>query len=90
MRKLSIKDNLPAQTVAIRTGVMISLGGVMVAACTVNLWGPIYAWLMFFAGSLLWILEDNKDTFEERFESEPEASGMTYSRFARNTHRRDV
>ena len=63
---------------AIRTGVLISLGGTVVAASTVNLWGPIYAWFMFFIGATVWMLDGDAKTKEGPSESEDgEASEET-------------
>ena len=57
--QLGTAKSLSALTTDIRRGVLISLGGVMIAAITVSLWGPIYSWLMFTLGGIVWILEEN-------------------------------
>jgi hypothetical protein len=40
-----------------RSGLFVSLGGLIVAGCTVDYWNAIYCWLLFMLGCGMWMLE---------------------------------
>ena len=86
---------LSTATAKIRIGVLISLGGTVVAASTVNLWGPTYAWFMFFVGSTIWILDGGTEPKEnasvsedeEISEESPENTGRSKNVYTRFKHK---
>jgi hypothetical protein len=39
-----------------RSGLLVSLGGLIVAGCTVDYWNAIYCWFLFMLGSGMWML----------------------------------
>ena len=46
-----------AQVRACRAGLLVTLGGLVIAGSTVHFWNAIYVWFMFLMGSGLWILD---------------------------------
>lgn len=76
----------------IRQGILISLGGLLVAAATVHLWGPIYVWVYFLAGASIWLLDpDPEPATDDSGEAAPQAEqpqrASRFTRFAPRHHR---
>ena len=46
---------------AARSGLLVSLGGVIIAGCTVHYWNAIYVWFVFLIGSGVWMLEQGTE-----------------------------
>jgi hypothetical protein len=42
-----------------RSGLFVSLGGLIVAGCTVDYWNAIYCWFLFLLGSGMWMLQED-------------------------------
>jgi hypothetical protein len=42
-----------------RSGLFVSLGGLIVAGCTVDYWNAIYCWFFFLIGSGMWMLHED-------------------------------
>jgi hypothetical protein len=56
-----------------RTGLLISLGGLMVAGCTVHYWNATYVWLVFLVGSGMWMLDAGDKPAGDAGSEEPDA-----------------
>jgi hypothetical protein len=56
MRALGRIDIDDAYVSRCRSGLLVSLAGLVFAACTVHYWNAIYCWLLFLLGSGMWML----------------------------------
>lgn len=55
------RQGLDDETALIRRGMIISLVGIFVAIGSVHLWNATFSWLMFFVGSLVWIMDKGEE-----------------------------
>jgi hypothetical protein len=55
------RQALDEETILMRRGMMVSLVGIFVAICSVHLWNATFCWLMFFVGSLVWIMDEGEE-----------------------------
>ena len=57
--RLKITD---PEVAACRTGLLISLGGLIIAGITVHLWTQLYVYFIFLLGSGVWMLDNSRKT----------------------------
>ncbi|MEQ9123103.1 MAG: hypothetical protein RIM80_11120, partial [Alphaproteobacteria bacterium] len=48
------------ETLLLRRGMIMGGVGVMFAICSVHLWNSTYAWLMFYMGATVWIMDQGR------------------------------
>lgn len=60
MRALGRLDSSDERLRACRGGLLVTLGGLAIAGCTVHYWNALYVWFMFLIGSGVWMLDDEK------------------------------
>ena len=75
-----------------RSGILVSLVGLIVAGSTVHYWNAIYSWFMFLVGSGLWMLKDDYIQLEKPADDETKQTTRHARRMERqrnsNTRRR--
>ena len=62
MYKIGRTKIVDDETAACRTGVLISLGGLIIAGITVHFWTQLYAFFMFLLGSAVWMIDRTGQT----------------------------
>lgn len=65
-----------------RTGLLVSLGGMMVTAGITHYWNAIYVWFLFLLGSGIWMLQENQSGNTVPEEGDLESDGGVKSAIA--------
>lgn len=74
MRGIGRADFQNEELQACRRGVLLSLGGLVIAGCTAFYWNATYCWFIFMIGSGVWMLESDVDPESDTQKSDsPEA-----------------
>jgi len=66
VRKLSWKQLDDPRLTAARAGLLITIGGLVVAGATVHFWNATYVWFMFLLGSGMWLLDEGPDELKPK------------------------
>jgi hypothetical protein len=69
-----------------RAGLLVSLGGLIVAGCTVDYWNAIYCWFLFLLGSGMWMLREDLTKERRRISTGRMVLEQDVSKTTRNPH----